>query len=99
MVFTYENTRLVRDLSQDLHAELGFSGAKSLLGKPGIFVSVQGDAELIRDKNQFEVHWSIELERWFPNGVDTPGIVLIKVRATRIHYWDGEEQGEVRVES
>lgn len=95
--FTYENTRLVRDLSQDRHAELGFSGAKSMLGKPGIFVSVQGDAELIRDKNQFEEHWTKDLDRWFPDGIDTPQIVLIKVRATRIHYWDGEDQGEVRV--
>ena len=95
--FTYDQTRLVRDLAQDAHAQLGFTGDKSLLGKPGIFVSVQGDAELIREKAQFEAHWTSELERWFPDGIDTPGIVLIKVHATRINYWDGEEQGEVRV--
>ena len=26
---------------------------------------------------------------------DTPGLVLIKVHAIRIHYWDGEDEGEV----
>jgi general stress protein 26 len=37
------------------------------------------------------------LDRWFVNGVDTPNIVLIKVKATRITYWDGEDEGEVIV--
>jgi hypothetical protein len=29
--------------------------------------------------------------------VDTPNIVLIKVTAIRITYWDGEEEGEVNL--
>ncbi len=37
------------------------------------------------------------LERWFKDGVDTPGLVLIKVHAGRIHYWDGEDEGEVNL--
>jgi general stress protein 26 len=45
----------------------------------------------------FRAHWTSDLDRWFVNGVDTPGIVLIKVKATRITYWDGEEEGEVIV--
>ena len=53
--------------------------------------------ELIRDKAEFEAHWTKGLERWFQDGVDTPGLVLIKVHANRIHYWDGENEGEVVV--
>ena len=34
--------------------------------------------------------------RWFEKGIYTPGIVIIKAHATRIHYWDGTEDGEVR---
>ena len=33
----------------------------------------------------------------FKDGVDSPGLVLIKAHATRIHSWDGEDQGEVKV--
>lgn len=29
--------------------------------------------------------------------MDTPGLVMIAVRATRIEYWDGEESGEIAV--
>ncbi|MDB5380458.1 MAG: hypothetical protein JWO26_90, partial [Rhodospirillales bacterium] len=30
-------------------------------------------------------------------GVDTAGVVMINVRAKRIHYWRGEEEGELSV--
>jgi len=61
-------------------------------------VAIEGSAELIRDKAAFKAHWTRDLERWFDKGVDTPNIVLIKVNANRITYWDGEEEGEVQVQ-
>lgn len=56
---------------------------------------IEGIASLVRDKATFEKHWVADLERWFPEGIDTPGLVLIKVSASSIQYWDGEENGEV----
>ncbi len=94
--FTFEQSRTVSDVERDPKVSLSFQGSKGLLGKPPLFVSVQGVAELIRDKSAFEAHWTKDLDRWFPNGVDTPGVVLIKVRAERIHYWNGEDAGEIR---
>ncbi|WP_425486661.1 pyridoxamine 5'-phosphate oxidase family protein [Aliirhizobium cellulosilyticum] len=41
--------------------------------------------------------WVSELERWFPEGADTAGLVLIKVSARSIEYWDGEENGRVNL--
>jgi general stress protein 26 len=54
-------------------------------------------AALIRDKASFSKHWTRELDRWFDQGVNTPGVVLIKVHAQRVHFWEGEDSGEVRV--
>ena len=68
-----------------------------LLGKPPLFIAVEGEAQLIRDKAAFEAHWHKELDYWFEQGIDTPGIVLIKVHARRIHYWSGKDEGEVKV--
>ena len=95
--FAWEQSRSIANIDRDPKVALSYAGNKGLLGRPPIFIAIQGEAELIRDKAEFEAHWVKDLERWFENGVDTPGLVLIKVHTTRIHYWDGENEGEVVV--
>ncbi|MET4200008.1 pyridoxamine 5'-phosphate oxidase family protein [Bradyrhizobium sp. LA6.12] len=92
--FTYEKTRTVSDIQRNPNVALGFSSVAGLFAE-GIYVAVEGTAELIRDKAVFHQHWTSDLDKWFENGVDTPGIVLIKVRANRATYWKGREEGEV----
>jgi general stress protein 26 len=48
-------------------------------------------------KAAFQQHWTSDLDKWFDEGVDTPGIVLIKVKANRVTYWKGREEGEVEL--
>jgi len=93
--FTSDDTRMVSDIAADPIVGLTLTGDKGLLGKPGIFIAIEARAELIRDKAQFETHWTKGLDRWFPQGVDTPGLVLIKAHASRISYWDGEDEGQL----
>jgi general stress protein 26 len=93
--FTLERTRSVANIERDPKVALSYAGSKGLLGQPPVFIAIQGEAELIREKAEFQAHYIKDLDRWFENGVDTPGLVLIKVHATRIHYWDGENEGEV----
>ena len=95
--FSFGDATTVGDIERDPNVALSLAGAKSLLGKPGLFIAVEGKADLIRDKASFAQHWTKDLDRWFEHGVDTPGIVLIKVHAQRVHYWDGEDNGEVRI--
>lgn len=95
--FTWEKSRTVDDIKRTPKVGLSLVGKGGLLGKPPMFIAVQGDAELIRDKAAFQEHWNPDLERWFEQGVDTPGMVLIKVHANRIHYWDGEDDGEIEL--
>ena len=94
--FTYEKTRTVSDIQRNPNVALGFSSEAGLFAE-GIYVAVEGTAELIRDKAVFHQHWTSDLDKWFENGVDTPGIVLIKVRANRATYWKGREEGEVGI--
>ena len=95
--FTSDETGMVTDIERDPHVGLGFQGKSGLFGVRPFFAAVEGRAELIRDKGQFEAHWTPALDRWFEQGVDTPGLTMIKVHAERVHYWDGEEAGEVRL--
>ena len=95
--FTFEDALTVRDIERDPNVSLGFAGKSGIFTSNGLYIAVEGKAELIRDKAAFNAHWTSDLDKWFDKGVDTPDIVLIKVHATRITYWDGMEQGTVTV--
>jgi general stress protein 26 len=94
--FSYEQARAISDIQRDPKVALGFSSEAGLFSK-GIYVAVEGTAELIRDKAAFQQHWTSDLDKWFDKGVDTPGIVLIKVKAKRVTYWKGRDEGEVEL--
>lgn len=96
--FSSEDSDAIAQIAANPAVALAYQGSAGLLGmvgKPGAFYHIQGEAEVIRDKATFAEHWHAGLKHWYPEGIDTPGMVMIKVHATRIHYWDGEENGEV----
>ena len=97
--FACDGTRTVEDLRANPRCALSFHGKGGLLGMKPVFVHVEGEAELIKDKAQFEAHWTKDLAMWFEQGIDTPGLTLIKVHGIRAHYWDGEDQGEFLLET
>lgn len=89
--FTFEEAETVSDIERDPKVGLGFSG------EDGFYVAVEGRAELIRDKQAFREHWTPDLDKWFEQGADTPNVVMVKVHAERVKYWNRNEGGEVRV--
>jgi general stress protein 26 len=93
--FAYDTSRSVLHIAQNASVSLSYQGKGGLLGKPPIFISVIGQGELIRDNAQFAEHWSKDLDRWFKEGIETQGLIMIKVKATRVHYWDGYDDGEI----
>jgi len=98
--FTCDHHRSVKNIERDPAVGLSYQGKAGLLGvvgKPGMFVHVEGEARLVRDKAKFAEHWEKGLSLWFEDGIDTPGLVMIEVEAKRIHYWDGMDEGEVRL--
>lgn len=95
--FVDQSSRTFSDLQRNPEVTLSVQGSKGLLGKPPLFLSIEGRAEIILDQAAFSEHWTSDLERWWPEGVKTPGLALLKVHAQRIHYWSGKDEGEVPV--
>ena len=52
------------------------------------YVSISGDAELVRDKQKIKELWKPVLKAWFPDGPDQADIALLKVRVKKAEYWD-----------
>lgn len=93
--FVEQESRTFSDVTTDPKVTLSAQGSKGLLGKPPIFLSIEGQVEIVLDRTTLAEHWTKDLERWWPEGPSTPGIALLKVHAERIHYWKGEDEGEV----
>jgi general stress protein 26 len=87
--FTWEASRMVADIERDPKVSLTFQGEQAFS------IAVEGMAEVIRDKMAFQEHWTDDLDNWFTDGIETKGVAMIKVHADRLHYWNGEEDGEV----
>lgn len=95
--FTCDETGTVADIEGERQVGLGYQAKSGILGMRPFFLAIEGQAELIRDKSRFAEHWTKDLDRWFKDGVDTLGLTLIRVKAQRLHYWDGYDEGELRL--
>ena len=93
--FTCDDSRTVGDIDRDPNVGLTYQSKSGVLGMKPFFITIEGSAELIKDKAQFAEHWTKDLDAWFKEGIDTPGLTMVKVSAQRLHYWDGYDEGEI----
>lgn len=52
------------------------------------WTSVSGRATLVHDRAKMEELWAAPLQVWFSDGLDTPGITLVKVHADTAEWWE-----------
>ena len=52
------------------------------------YVSLSGQASLVRDRRKIEELWNPLFKAWFPDGVDDPDLALLKVSVNQAEYWD-----------
>lgn len=56
--------------------------------KDNRFVSFSGKATLVKDRAKIEELWKPILKVWFPDGLDTPDLALLKINVEQAEYWD-----------
>ncbi len=81
--FTYGESHKVLEAQHHPQVNVAFSDPKKQT-----YVSLSGTAALVRDKAKVEELWEPSLKAWFPQGIDTPDIALLKVTAHQAEYWD-----------
>ena len=82
--FAYDDSAKVSQLRATPEVNVSFSDDKH-----HAWTSIAGRAEVVHDREKAEALYSATLKAWFPEGLDTPGITLIKVHADSAEYWDG----------
>ena len=82
--FAYDDSAKVTQIKATPEVNVSFSDTKNTS-----WTSIAGRAEIVQDRAKAETLYSPTLKAWFPDGLDTPGITLIKVHADSAEYWEG----------
>lgn len=78
---TREDARKVDQLRAASQVNVGFASRSS-------WVSIAGEAEVVRDVGKTKRLWGPGVSAWFPEGPEDSGIVLVRVRGESAEYWD-----------
>lgn len=62
-----------------------------------LFVSISGTAERVIDRARIKELWNPMVAAWFPNGVDDPHVVLVRVAARTVQFWDSKDSKPTRM--
>lgn len=81
--FTAEDTEKVEEARRHHDVGLAYCDAKGMR-----YVSVAGTAEVVHDHAKMEELYSPSLDIWFADGLETPGIALLRVTPRVTEFWE-----------
>lgn len=81
--FTAEDTKKVDEARADHDVNLAYGDAKGMR-----YVSVAGRAAVVHDEAKMTELFSPSLDVWFEQGLDTPGIALLRVTPVETEFWE-----------
>jgi general stress protein 26 len=81
--FTEADSPKIEEIARDQNVLLSYSDPKNQN-----YVSINGKAEIVTDRDTIHSMWNEHLRTWFPKGKDDPNIALIKVDVQQAEYWD-----------
>lgn len=81
--FTNEYSLKSKEISKDNEVNLGYSDPSN-----NTYIYVNGKAELVDDQARKEAYFSPAIKAWFPDGLEDPALILIKVTPNMAEYWD-----------
>jgi general stress protein 26 len=82
--FAYETSDVVTQVRAEPEVNVSFTDNDN-----SSWTSISGRAEVVHDRKKAEDLYGRALKIWFPDGLETPGLTLIKVHADSARYWEG----------
>ena len=81
--FTSEDSEVVLEVQREPSVNLAYAKPES-----GLYVSVSGNAELIKDAAKIKELWNPMVAAYFPKGQDDPNLALLRITASDAEVWD-----------
>lgn len=81
--FTADDTRKADEAEARHDVGLAYCDAKGMR-----FVSVAGTADVVHDEAKMRELYTPQLDIWFEDGLDTPGLALLRVTPVETEFWE-----------
>jgi general stress protein 26 len=81
--FTKASSPKAHEIRDDAEVNLAYSSPEDHR-----YVSVSGRATIVRDPAKARELWNPSYRVWFAKGVEDPDLVLLRVEARIVQYWD-----------
>ena len=81
--FLADDSKKADEAEADTDVGLSYADAKGMR-----FVTVAGRASVVHDRAKMEQLYSPSLDIWFEDGLDTPGIALLRVTPVESQFWE-----------
>jgi general stress protein 26 len=88
--FAYSDSDLVEQIALHPQVNVSFSDQKQ-----NNWISLAGEAVRTDNPAKAEELWSAPLKAWFPDGLETPNLTLVKVNADTAEYWEAAHSSKV----
>lgn len=81
--FTSVQTHKVDEIMEDNRVNVSYAAPDD-----DTYVSVSGRAEFSTDEDKMAELWDPLQKAWFPEGLDDPNLLLLKVSVEQAEYWE-----------
>ena len=81
--FTGQSTDLVAQVGRNPRVNVAYADADK-----NRYVSLAGTGRVVRDRQKMAELWNPAFKAWFPDGLDDPDLVLLRVTAIGPESWD-----------
>ncbi|MFC7532656.1 pyridoxamine 5'-phosphate oxidase family protein [Actinoplanes sp. GCM10030250] len=88
--FAYADSDLVEQINHHPQVNVSFSDQKQ-----NNWISIAGAAARVENRAKAEELWNPLLKAWFPDGLETPNLTLVKVTAQTAEYWEAAHSSKV----
>lgn len=83
--FASKDSRKVQHIQDEPQVGVTIDTGKST------WISMTGTAYIVEDMNKIQELWNPLLKAWFPDGPESPELVLIQFAADGAEYWDAPD--------
>lgn len=90
--FTEEFTEKIEQVESNPQVCLAYSDPSK-----NSYLSVTGTASIVNDKARLKELWNPILTAWFPQGLETPGLALLRVTPAHAEFWDSSSSKMVNL--